>query len=207
MKALDLFCGLGGWSDGLALEGFDVMGVEIEPKIAALYKHRVIVSDVCDLNPEDFKGYDLIVGSPPCRHFTTLAKLFGPTRWKEKPDPEGKGMRLINIFLNFVETAKPHYWCMENVPGLKKYYKKPPRCEAYFGNTMKRCLWGNFPSFLIPIDMNKKSAFKPRSEGWCQRSGSAYLAQWERAKIPMPVARALGTACLTVLMKDRGEKP
>jgi site-specific DNA-cytosine methylase len=26
MKALDLFCGLGGWSDGLAVEGFDVLG-------------------------------------------------------------------------------------------------------------------------------------------------------------------------------------
>lgn len=29
MKALDLFCGLGGWSDGLALEGFEMLGIEI----------------------------------------------------------------------------------------------------------------------------------------------------------------------------------
>lgn len=193
-RALDLFCGLGGWSDGLAAEGFDVTGVEIEAKIAALYKHRVICVDITTLNPCDFTGYDLIVGSPPCRHFTTLAKLFGPTRWKKKPDPEGEGMRLINAFLNFVDIAKPQYWCMENVPGLKEYYKIHPRCETYFGTTMKRCLWGNFPAFLIPLDMTKKSAFKPRSEGWCQRSGNGYLAQWERARIPIPVSRALGAA-------------
>ena len=32
LKALDLFCGLGGWSDGLSLEGFEVSGVEINKK-------------------------------------------------------------------------------------------------------------------------------------------------------------------------------
>ncbi|MBA7694041.1 hypothetical protein ES703_102642 [subsurface metagenome] len=36
MKALDLYCGLGGWSDGLALECFDVLGVEIDPEIAGI---------------------------------------------------------------------------------------------------------------------------------------------------------------------------
>jgi hypothetical protein len=194
MKALDLFCGLGGWSDGLAAEGFDVTGVEIEPKIAALYKHPVIVADICSLKPIDFKGYDLIVGSPPCRNFSQLALLFGKTRWKEKPDPEGKGMELVNAFLNFVKIAKPKYWCMENVIGLKKYLALTPRCESWFGMTMKRCLWGNFPSFLIPLDMNKKRMFYPRSSGWMKPVGKREIIQWERAVIPLPVARALGAA-------------
>jgi len=56
MKALDLFCGLGGWSDGLAMEGFEVLGVEIEPKITKLYKHDVICADVRTLDGELFKG-------------------------------------------------------------------------------------------------------------------------------------------------------
>ena len=73
MRALDLFCGFGGWSDGLVLEGFEVLGVEIEPEIAELYKHPVIVDDVRNLDPEDFRGYDVIVGSPPC---TTLTFIY-----------------------------------------------------------------------------------------------------------------------------------
>ena len=28
--AIDLFCGLGGWADGLLAEGFDVIGFDIE---------------------------------------------------------------------------------------------------------------------------------------------------------------------------------
>jgi len=63
MKALDLFCGLGGWSDGLSIEGFEILGVEINQEIADLYNHPVIVADVRDLNGKDFQGYDLIVGS------------------------------------------------------------------------------------------------------------------------------------------------
>src|SRR4030042_3137648 len=77
-QALDLFSGFGGWSDGLAAEDFEVLGVEIEPKIAALYKHPVIVADVCDLDPNDFRGYDLIVGSPPCRGSIQLSGASRP---------------------------------------------------------------------------------------------------------------------------------
>lgn len=117
MKALDLFCGLGGWSDGLAKEGFDILGVEIEPKIAELYKHSVIVEDVRNLDPIDYQGYDLVVGSPPCRDFTQLTS-FGH-RWKDPPNPE-RGLELVKTFLNFVEIAQPKYWLMENVIPLVK---------------------------------------------------------------------------------------
>lgn len=209
MKALDLFCGLGGWSDGLALEGFDVTGVEIDPKIAALYKHRVIIADICNLNPEDFKGYDLIVGSPPCRNFSQLIKVIGHTWKKHPPDPMGEGLRLVNAFLNFVNIAKPHYWLMENVPGLVDYLQQSPRTITYLGKTMKRAFWGNFPSFLVPRDYNKGIMIGHRDVkakrgkpdpsigdifGKGNRKGQGWLKSWERARIPLPVARALGVA-------------
>jgi len=193
MKALDLFCGLGGWSDGLVLEGFDVTGVEIEPKIAALYKHRVIVADVCSLNPEDFRGFDLIVGSPPCRNFSILTTLGSHLKWKTRPDPEGEGMRLVNAFLNFIEKANPSFWLMENVPFLQRYYKKA-KCTTKLEGDMRRCLWGNFPPFLVPYSL------KPRNHNY---GFSGPLKQWERAKIPMPVARALGVAVRNAL-ENRG---
>lgn len=208
-RALDLFCGLGGWSDGLEAEGFDVLGVEIEPRIAALYKHPVIVADVCSLNPKDFKGYDLIVGSPPCRDFSKVGWAVG-NNWKRKPDPEGEGMKLINAFLNFVEIAKPSYWLMENVPQAAPYVEKHrnivPAVITKLGKNMKRAFWGNFPPFLVSRDYRKKQIGRLRNrkkingelilsspikqnevyDGW--------LRSWEAARIPSPVAQALGKA-------------
>lgn len=205
MKALDLFCGLGGWSDGLALEGFDVTGVEIEPKIAALNKHQVIVADVCELNPKDFKGYDLIVGSPPCRDLCVIAETAGKTRWKDPPNPQ-RGLNLVKAYLKFVEVAKPTYWLMENTSLLEKHLKIKTRQKTSLGKGMLRGFWGNYPSFLVPRDYRHDFNFGERKP----------LTSWERARIPLPVARALGVAvrqsleaqsesCLTVLMKEVGE--
>ena len=183
LKALDLFCGLGGWSDGLALEGFEVLGVEINQKIAELYKHPVIVADVCSLDPLDFRGYDLIVGSPPCRDFVKGSDSW----WKIKKDP-AQGKVLIDAFLRIVGESGPKYWLMENVWGAVNYVSTPPRGNFKLSRTMYRPFWGNFPAFLIPVDYNKKS-MQYYSNRWKRD-----LRSWEKARIPLPIARALGRA-------------
>lgn len=212
LRALDLFCGLGGWSDGLALEGFEILGIEIDPRITDRYNHPIIVSDICELDPEDFKGYDLIVGSPPCRDFSSLARMFGH-KWKNPPDPEGRGLRLVNAYIDFVAVAKPRFWIMENVPGLCKYLELPPRLKTWIGESMQRCFWGNFPAFLVPRDYNKKTIFKKNKNrgvrtpvrhlkgekgvpGWLIR-------QWDRARIPIPFSRALGRAVFNELGAEK----
>lgn len=200
MRALDLFCGLGGWSDGLALEGFEVLGVEINQEIAELYKHPVIVEDVRNLEPEELKGYDLIIGSPPCRDFSTIGRLFGH-RWKDPPDPEGRGLELVNAFLTIMEIAKPIYWLMENVPQLEDFLGIKPRTTAMIGESMRRSFWGNYPAFVIPRDYNKKAFYKsglfmqPRWDVYPRKN-----LQWLRSKIPIPVACALGRAIKSELM-------
>ena len=154
MKALDLYCGLGGWSDGLAQAGFDVLGVEIRKDLAQLYKHPVIITDVCSLDPYRFTGYDLIIGSPPCRDFSvqTRCAFREGNPWKIPPDPRGNGMKLINAFLNFVKIAKPKYWLMENVRGVKKYLDLEPTLEVKIAGYKWRCFWGNFPEFKVPYE-------------------------------------------------------
>lgn len=187
----------------MALEGFEVQGVEIEPHIAELYKHPVIVEDVRNLDPEDFKEYDLIVGSPPCRDFSRMGMMVGHN-WKRPPDPEGEGMSLVNAFLRIVKEAEPTYWLMENVPRLEKYLKQKPRVKTYLGESMRRCFWGNFPSFFITRDFSKK-AFTKRKYLPDGRNSPVDLHQgkygkWERAKIPLPVARALGKTVMSQIM-------
>jgi len=188
MKALDLFCGLGGWSDGLAMEGFDVLGVDIEAKIAELYKHPVICTDVRMLDGSRFTGFDLIVGSPPCREFTTMAKAFGH-RWK-KPPCLDSGLELVNSFLGFVDAAQPRFWLMENHPNLAKYIGEY-KVQARLSKGMRRGFWGDFPNFLIPCDYGKPSIWK---HNW-----NHDLRSWQRAIIPLPVARALGRAVKNAL--------
>lgn len=192
-SCLDLFCGLGGWSDGLALEGFDVLGVEIEPKIAELYKHPCLVADVRELHGEMFQTFDFIVGSPPCRDFSILTRCGkGHIRkngtyyaWKIPPNPQ-KGLELVNAFLRIVKEAKPKFWLMENVPQLKEYFNVKPIQISQIKKGMYRAFWGDYPPFLVPMESTS------RSKNWDK--GGNKLRSWVRAKIPLPIARALGKA-------------
>jgi len=197
-KCLDLFCGLGGWSEGFALEGFEVLGIEIEPKIAKLYPYDVIVQDVKTLNGELFKDYDVIVGSPPCRDFS-ITTYFGWKKWKDPPNPL-RGLELVAHFLRIVKEAKPKIWLMENVPRLEKFMlePKPKVRNAKLSGTMKRSFWGDFPLFLIP---------QAKKELINKTKGS--YRKWLRAKIPLPISRSFAKVCKNKLdnlnYEDRGD--
>lgn len=189
MKALDLYCGLGGWSDGLAEAGFEILGVEIREDLAKLYKHQVIIADVCDLDPSRFQGYDLIIGSPPCRDFSAQARcafrMGNP--WKIPPDPNGHGANLVNAFLRFVKIAQPKYWLMENVVNLTKYLTISPIMQVKIAGGKQRCFWGHFPLFLVTYHPEIKMHYtgKLRSE--------------KNAYIPREIGRALGSAIVEAM--------
>jgi site-specific DNA-cytosine methylase len=183
-KGLDLFCGLGGWSDGLTEAGFEMTGIELNPQIASEYKHKLIVADVCELNPDDFRGFDLIVGSPPCRDFSAQARCAyrNGNPWKVPPDPNGHGLKLVKAFLNFVDVAKPRYWLMENVVGLKKYIDLKPKMEVVIAGNKKRCFWGTFPEFIFVPDRTIRMHYVGK------------LRSPLNAYIPRYVGRSLGLA-------------
>ena len=194
MRALDIFQGLGGWSDGLAKEGFEVLGIEIDPEIAEMCKHPTIVEDVKRFSGWEYQGqFDLIVGSPPCRDFTRLPDK-GHTPWANPKNPI-RGYELVWHFIRIVNEIQPRFWLMENVSGLADYLEEKglppgkPRCRARISRTMIRCFWGNFPPFLVPKDMLKQNIWDVQGK----------YRKWERAKIPLPVARALGKAIKSAL--------
>jgi len=191
-KALDLFCGLGGWSEGLAEEGFYVLGVEVERKIAELYKYDIIVADVRTLNGRRFRGFDVIVGSPPCRDFTRMCdhavrKDGTIWRWREPKNP-WRGLENVKAFLRIVKEAQPKFWLMENVPGLCKYLDIPPKRKVRLTRTMVRCFWGNFPPFLVPCVERQK-----------MEDVGGSLRKWLRAKIPLAVSRSFARAVKNAL--------
>ncbi len=73
--AIDLFCGLGGWTDGLLAEGWDVIGFDCERHAYgdAKYPAQLVLQDVLTLDGAQFRNADLIVASPPCQEFSYMA--------------------------------------------------------------------------------------------------------------------------------------
>lgn len=179
LKVLDLFCGMGGWSEGFALEGFECVGIDI---VNVGYPYELVIADVRTLDGKRFMDFDVIVGSPPCRDFSKLATLFGK-RWKIPPDPKGKGMELVNAFLNIIDEAKPKFWIMENVNGLCNFLG-PPDIRAWITRTRQRCFWGEFPNVILPMVLSRKNVMDIHG---------AYRS-YVRAIIPTPVSQAFAKA-------------
>lgn len=74
--AIDLFCGLGGWTDGLLAEGYEVIGFDIERHDygdGMRYPAQLVLQDVLTIHGRQFKDVSLIVASPPCQEFSYMA--------------------------------------------------------------------------------------------------------------------------------------
>ena len=55
--AIDLFCGLGGWTDGLLAEGWDVVGFDIERHEYGEHRYpaQLVIQDVLTLHGSQFR--------------------------------------------------------------------------------------------------------------------------------------------------------
>ena len=82
--AVDLFCGLGGWTEGLLAEGFRVVGFDNERHSYgdARYPAQLVIQDVLTIHGKQLKDAALIVASPPCQEYSYMAMPW--TRAKEK---------------------------------------------------------------------------------------------------------------------------
>jgi DNA (cytosine-5)-methyltransferase 1 len=136
---VDLFCGVGGFSLGLAQSGFRVMGaVDNDQQVLATYRTNFpnIPVHCCDLftatGTSVLKALgiggsmiDLLVGGPPCQGFSV-----GGVRTKR--DPRNKG---IMSFARLVEEIRPRYFSMENVRGF--LFKKHDGLRKRFAKRLK----------------------------------------------------------------------
>lgn len=76
--AIDLFCGLFGWSQALVEEGWRVVGFDIEDMHANFGLPRrpefqLVIQNVLTLHGSQFTEAALIVASPPCQFFSYTA--------------------------------------------------------------------------------------------------------------------------------------
>lgn len=86
--AIDLFCGLGGWTEGLLEEGWRVVGFDLERHVYgdARYPAQLVLQDVRTIDGSQFGSAHLIVASPPCQAYSYRAMPW--TRAKALPPPD-----------------------------------------------------------------------------------------------------------------------
>lgn len=210
--AVDLFCGLGGWADGLLAEGYEVVGYDLVARSSKgrSYPGRLRLADVSELDGEQFADAALIVASPPCQQYSYMALPW--RRAKEKAaairaDVSGSSLRSLNRLFDAcfriqreAESAAGRKipLVVENVRGAQDWVG-PAR-----GRYGSFYLWGDVPA-LLPIACGwdgRKGIKAPCRHGvkghnrillqvWNCASNSVRRAEAsaEVAKIPLALSR------------------
>lgn len=152
--AIDLFCGLGGWAEGLLLEGWSVIGYDIERHDygTGVYPGRLVLQDVLTLHGRQFGDADLIVASPPCQGYSYRAMPW--SRAKALPPPDNSLFEVcFRIQREACEAAGRNVpMIVENVCGAQKWVGK---AAWHFGSFY---LWGDVPA-LMPSPDSRRMKF------------------------------------------------
>ena len=135
--AIDLFCGAGGFSEGILQAGFDIIfSSDRSPMVQETYMNRheqlglvqgvdtwFELADIKELTAEyifekinslkygavfEPEKVDVMFGGPPCQGFSRLGK-------RNASDPRNM---LFHEYLRLIKDIKPKYVVMENVTGI-----------------------------------------------------------------------------------------
>jgi len=131
LKFADLFCGVGGFTQGLEAAGLNcVLGVDNDPYAVEAYKlnhksHECLQLDLSSRKNQELvaarlkeEGVDLIVGGPPCQGFS----IFGKRRFvntKNHDIQSDERNDLVFAYANIIKNTSPKWFIMENVPGIQ----------------------------------------------------------------------------------------
>jgi C-5 cytosine-specific DNA methylase len=204
--AIDLFCGLGGWPEGLLAEGYDVVGFDIERHEygAHRYPAQLVIQDVLTLHGSQFRDAALIVASPPCQAYSYMAMPWSRAKAKAaeiRADTTGQMIIDLNRLFDAcfriqaqanLAAGRPIPMVIENVRGAQPWVG---RARWNFGSFY---LWGDVPA-LMPHAMGIRKGGGSERSWFHQNRGNTRSAsshskerrEWTAkvAKIPLPLAR------------------
>src|SRR5208282_2796817 len=149
--AIDLFCGLGGWTEGLLAEGYYVVGFDNHQHIYGEHRYpaQLVIQDVLTLHGSQFKDAALIVASPPCQAYSYRAMPW--KRAKALPPPDNSLFEACFRIQREASAAAGRHIPMvvENVRGAQKWVG---RSRWNYGSFH---LWGDVPA-LMPMGRSIK---------------------------------------------------
>lgn len=197
MKVIDLFSGMGGWTQTfLKSHKYEVQRFDNDPWLREIDNTEIL--DLTKVKIASLVKPHLLVGSPPCYEFSqaysaprSLARREG-REWQPNMD-------CVIAFKEHVDRLLPKFWLMENVVGSAEFINpilgmEPRQIIGPF------LLWGNFPlldiseSELKLIRAHKKEAGDKHR--WSDHRGSY------RAFIPEPMSRALFRSVSSPTLED-----
>lgn len=151
--AVDLCCGLGGWTEGLLAEGWDVVGFDVERHQYGdqRYPAQLVLQDILTLDGRQFRGkVSLIVASPPCQKYSYMAMPWTRAKalavWYRDPAFPERLVELNALFNACVRIGREAECpiVIENVKGIQPWVGK---AKAHYGSYY---LFGDVPA-LMPI--------------------------------------------------------
>lgn len=123
IEGVDLFCGAGGLSCGLAAQGVRVVaGIDVDPACQYPYEAnhegaKFLLRDVTTISGEELNALwspgvvRLLAGCAPCQPFSSYANTATVDKAK---------WRLLGEFARLVDESRPDLVTMENVPRLQQ---------------------------------------------------------------------------------------
>lgn len=192
--AVDLCCGLGGWTEGLLAEGWRVRGYDIKAHEYGddRYPAELVLRNVLEMHGSEVADADLIVASPPCQEYSYMAMPWSRAKQIARglrgedvfPDPYrgSRSVEQLNAIFNAcfriqreASAAAGRYIPMvvENVRGAEPWVG---RAAWNYGSFY---LWGDLPA-LMPM---AKGVTKVPSFRFDGSGGSFQTASVRRADV------------------------
>ena len=195
-RVLDLFCGLGGFSQAFVeSDRWTVTTVDIK---ARFEPDRVV--DVFDLRPSDFEhDFDVVLASPPCEEFSPANNLNG----ERDPDPDA--VALVYHALGIIRGIDPEYWFVENPRGrLRSYIGRPTTTVTYcqYGEPRMKPtdLWGEHPGGFV----GRRCDYGDDCHASNREGTNNYPDDPnEKAEVPYPLSESIRDACEAGLEGER----
>jgi hypothetical protein len=187
--AIDLCCGLGGWTEGLLSEGWRVRGYDIEAHEYGeeRYPAELVLRNILEMHGSEIADADLIVASPPCQEYSYMAmpwkrakQIARALRGEDDfPDPYRGSRTIADLTAIFdacfrlqreASEAAGRYIPMvvENVRGAEAWVG---RAAWNYGSFY---LWGDLPALMPAIwkDAAKVPSFRFDGSGGSFQSAS-----------------------------------
>lgn len=182
---VDLFSGLGGFSEAFLHRGWTVYRYELNPysAIEEIADDSItVIGDILEMDLDQFPmNPDILVASPPCTTFSVASIRY---HWEKLEDgtirPKSEAcktaIKLLEKTLQIIEYTKPKFWIIENPRAMMRRVMRDilnigePTVTTFWCSWGERNykptdLWGIIPPMEFPEPVSWEKAPRGSKKG------------------------------------------